>query len=160
MSPNWNQVRDQAESGGGGAPPDGIHVARLDRMVLNTDFDKVITEWVSEYEPRYWWTSWNGFEGQQLSYTLDLLKGLGMDMSTVSSDDEFERAGERVIGKVFTVRTDSRQYQGKTYVNTYVESPQQMDLPVDASDLPEPVPVAVSADPAPAQPAEDDDIPF
>ena len=155
--PDWDHIHQNATgAGSGGTPPDGLHTARLVRCVQQPDYDKVITEW-QDTEGHYW-DSWNGWDGQQLSFTLDLLRGLGMDITAIASDDEFSTAAEMIIDRTYHVRTESRQYNGKTYINTYYEGDTDQGVQQKLADVPiEPVtqPAAATA----TTPA-DDDIPF
>lgn len=162
--------------GSGGDPPDGLHNASLMRAALveTSKGTSLVTEWQTWSEPRYYWTTWFGFEGQRLSFTQDFLDAAGIDRSQVTNDTAFSAALSEIQGRAYQVRTQA----GASWVNTYVESP---DVPIDSAGLPQPqapsrqqtpppppslAQMVQGASPyAPAQgtlvgPGMDDDIPF
>lgn len=155
MSPvDYDALREGVSTG---VPDNGTHTARLERAAL-IETDKgsnLITEWS---EDGLWWTSWNRFDAQGMSYTQELLDALGVDRSKITNDDEFEEALSHPVGHLWLVRTDAKQGSrgDKWFINTYVDGravPTQTDLPIDTEGLP-PV-VDASADDQ-----DDADVPF
>jgi hypothetical protein len=156
-----------------GVPEDGLHIARLERISFY-EGDKgtqLITEWSNEANVT--WTSWNRFDETGLSFTQELLDGLGVDRSKWNPD-EFQDEVEKAVGGTYQVRTDSRRgRQGdKWFTNTYIEqaiagrqermatgsgaAPRQPepDVPIDTQGLPE------RGNAPDADLFGDDDIPF
>lgn len=125
-------------------PPDGAHVAVLNRakLVDTSNGERLVTEWQTQDDAHYW-DSWNRFDGTGISYTQELLQGLGIDLAAVKDDDSLTEQLSRVEGGVFEVRTQSNQgSQGdRWFTNTYVDAragelvPQ--DVPIDTGGLPE-----------------------
>ena len=122
-------------------PDDGPHTALLEKAKLYED-DKgpaVITEWSAD---GLWWESWNRFAGKGLSFTLELLDGLGADRSKIADradDDYTNEVLTGLQGITYLVTTKSREWEGRWYVNTYVDGPAvptQTDLPIDTEGLP------------------------
>lgn len=139
-------------SNDGGEPPEGMHEPYLARAAL-VETDKgtlLVSEW--QVPGSYYWTAWHGFAPDRIRFTQEYLDGLGVDRSTITDDEEFERALSEVIGTVFRVRTE-RSKGG--YLNTYVEAAAEPDIPLP--DFEEGQPAGVGAG---VQQASDDDIPF
>lgn len=164
MSPiDYDALRGNA----GGEPPDGLHNAYLmsARHVETSKGDRIVTDWQTFEDPRYYWTTWFNFDAG-LKYTQEFLDALGADRSSITDDDILELELSKVTGLRYQVRTEA----GAAWVNTTVEdvwSPEveqrQADIPADVSDLPAGPPPGAGA-PAPvgvgAQQSLDDDIPF
>lgn len=162
---DYDALRGQS----GGDPLDGIHEAYLMRAALvdTSQGSRLVTEWQTFNEPRYYWTTWFGFEGNRLQFTQEFLDALGIDRATLMNDDAFESELSKVQGTVYQVRTEA----GAAWINTYVEDAAQVaaqtDLPIDTADLPPtppppgaPTPAGVGAGTQNQSPADDDDIPF
>jgi hypothetical protein len=155
----------QLQDGGGTEPPDGVHEAALVRakLVDTRNGTKLVTEWQGTRQS-YYWTTWFGFDGQQMRFTGDFLDGIGLangQWRKIQLDDErLELELSECIGTVYRVETKA----GASWINVDVlgtaDDPALTrlddDLGTDTSDLP-PVPVPGGGT-APA--AEDDDIPF
>lgn len=134
-----------------GVPDNGSHTARLERAKLweGDKGSQLITEWSND--KNVMWTSWNRFDANGLPYTQDLLDGLGIDRSKITDDDKLEAALNEAEGRMYSVRTDSKQgSQGdRWFINTYVDGPavaEQPELPVDAEGLPKPGAAAVAGE--------------
>jgi hypothetical protein len=130
------------------APPDGYCDAHLEhaKLVEGSSGDLLITEWS---DGEHYWTSFNGFSGNRLRFTQELLDGLGVDRKAVTSDEELEAELDRVTGGRFRVKTDSKEGQNGVFVNTYVEG-KAAEVPIAEVDQTEAVPVT----------GDDDDVPF
>jgi hypothetical protein len=164
-------------------PDDGDHIAYLDRAALvdTANGERLVTEWRDVFKPLIQWTSWNRFDSTGMSYTRDLLAGLGVDLSTVTEDDELIRELSVAQGGAYRVRTTSQMGSrgDRVFISTYVdgtakgndlqpELPMEGDVPIDTSGLPEPSTNAewMGDESQPAAPAEvpvpweDDTPPF
>jgi hypothetical protein len=170
MSPSVDYDRLRGEGGDvADHPPDGLHVARLERAVLQDTKRgmQVLTEWSDPNN--LMWTSWNRFDADQFGMpkTQKLLDGLGVDRSQLTDDDALSQALADVEGGTYQVRTESRQgNQGdKWFTDTFIEQPivgrQQSltDIPADTTGLREPAPQGGKAKSG-ASDFDDDDIPF
>ena len=131
------------------APADGDHRARLERAVIvdTKNGERLVTEWCDSENSM--WTSWNRFDDSGMSFTQELLDGLGIDRSKLTEEtlpDELARKE----GATYNVRTESRQgSQGdrwftSTYINSTVLPPQlnrreppPSDAPADTRGLPQ-----------------------
>jgi hypothetical protein len=163
--------------GEGGAvadhPADGLHIARLERAVLQDTKrgQQVLTEWSDP--DNVMWTSWNRFDPDQFGMprTQKLLDGLGVDRAKLTDDDALSQALADVEGGTYQVRTQSRKAErrlgdeaDKWFTDTFVEQTvsgrQQAltDIPADTTGLREPA--AQGATAKPASDFDDDDIPF
>jgi len=155
---------DRLQSGGGTEPPDGVHEAALvvAKLVDTRNGTKIVTEWQGT-RGDFYWTTWFGFDGQQMRFTGDFLDAIGLAdgqwRKIQLSDERLELELSNIVGTIYRVETKT----GAAWVNTDVlgtvdgtQPSLDDDLGTDTSDLP-PVPVG-SATTAPA--AEDDDIPF
>jgi hypothetical protein len=154
---------DALRGASGGEPLDGIHTAYLMRaeLVETAKGPALVSEWQTMREPRYYWTTWFGFEGTRLKFTQEFLDSLGVDRAHITDDELFENALRGVVGTEYQVRTEA----GGSWVNTYVidkaEVQRSMDAPIDTSGLPqqtemvgrEPVAAGIGV-------PDDDDIPF
>jgi hypothetical protein len=169
-------------------PSDGSHTAMLERasLVDTRSGEQVVTEWRDAQRDTVWWQSWNRFDTNGFQYTRELLIGLGVPLGKASSDglplvmddDGLTRALEIAVGGMFDVRTQSRQGDGRVFVNTYVNgltrgglqlglsASAELDVPFDTDGLPDvskppPVkqPVAAQAASEPL-PWEDPNPPF
>ena len=147
----------------GGEPLDGIHTAYLVRaeLVETAKGPALVTEWQTQRDPRYYWTTWFGFDGNRLRFTQEFLDSLGVDRSHITDDELFEQALYNAVGREYQVRTNA----GATWVNTYVLDDaavqQATDAPIDTSDLPAPSSSTPSAGVGvQASLDDDDDIPF
>jgi hypothetical protein len=147
-------------------PDDGEHAGRLERaqLVHTQNGPRLVTEW-SQANGTAQWTSWNRFDESGLSYTIELLDGLGVDRAAVNNDEQLDAELERAVDQVFDVRTSSQagsRGDGRVFVSTYVTGRNQgiqdaLDgvLPVDTSDLPPPVSAGSKV-----HEDDDDKIPF
>ena len=127
-------------------PDDGQHTARLERaaLVSTSNGERLVTEWIDMQGPAQW-TSWNRFDEMGLSYTNELLDGLGVDRTILTDDDSFTAELDRVTGTVYDIRTASQlgsRGDGRVFVTTYVNGRNEgvqealdVDVPVDRSDL-------------------------
>ena len=112
-------------------PDDGNHVAILDRasLVSTRSGEQIVTEWRDAKDYTVQWQSWNRFEGNGFPYTRDLLIGLGVPLGKelpdgtpiIMDDDGLRREVEIAVGGMFNIRTQSRQGDGRVFVNTYVD---------------------------------------
>lgn len=159
--PDYDALRGET----GGLPPDGLHDAWLDRAALvdTRNGEMLVTEWRSTGDPLYMWSTWFGFEGQRLSFTLDFLDSLGIDRSGLAdvNGKRLEDALDDRLGTVYAVRT--AQWGNGGGVNVTIEDSAQQTLDVAASEVTEDLPVDAPGDPvevgAGTDP-DDDDIPF
>ena len=157
-------------------PSDGARVAFLDRAALvdTRSGEQVVTEWRDAKDYTVQWVSWNRFEGAGFPYTRDLLLGLGVPLGKnapdgtplIMDDDGLKREIDMAVGGMFNIRTQSRQGDGRVFVNTYVDglttggvqldinsnaaalnasATIPPDVPIDTEGLPEP-----SSGPVPA----------
>lgn len=151
-------------------PADGEHVAILERasLVDTRSGQQVVSEWRDAKSDSVAWQSWNRFDGAGFTYTRDLLLGLGVPLGKAGSDglplimddDALKREIDVAVGGMFNVKTQSRQGDGRVFVNTYVDGlargvqlGMEPDVPIDTDGLP-PVP------PREPKPWEDDKVPF
>lgn len=133
-----------------GAPADGNYDAWLARARLQMgESDFVVTEWQVD---NLYWESLNGFEGRRMTYTQELLDGLGIDRAKIMSDADLSNALDDASEQVYRVRVE----QNGRFINTYVLGRVESDAPIDAGDLPK---ASASAAPSPAE-EDDDEIPF
>lgn len=147
----------------GGDPPDGMHSAYLARasLVSTRNGDKLVTEWQTS-DPPYYWTTWFGFDGQQMKFTQEFLDSLGVDRAQITDDEALEESLNELVGTVFSVRTDA----GAAWVNTYVEEATPTaqtsldDVPIDTGELPTAAPATVAASADTSDDEADRDIPF
>lgn len=157
-----------AGNAGSGVPADGTHTARLERAaLLETDNgSRLITEWSANGT---WWESWNRFDGRGMSFTQDLLDGLGVDRSKVTNDDEMGDELSHAEGDTYRVRTESKRgSQGdRWFTSTYIEARVEGGTPPPPRPEPESdAPADTAGLPAPGASAPandlfgDDDIPF
>jgi hypothetical protein len=128
-------------------PADGTHTARLERCVIvtsnRTGDELLVTEWSDEQNVM--WTSFNRFDSSGMSFTQELLDGLGVDRSKLTDEnlgDELAQAE----GGTYQVRTTSTKgSQGdRWFINTYVDQviagrqkTLDEDIPADTTGLPE-----------------------
>lgn len=154
-------------------PGDGEHVARLERaaLVSTNNGERLVTDWSGANE-NIQWTSWNRFDEMGLSYTVELLDGLGVDRSAVQTDDGFTDALDAVTGNLYDVRTSSQKgKQGDrwfttTYVTgraTGIQDALEVDMPADTTGLgpsPDSAAAKVSDSRRNTGTAELDEIPF
>ena len=172
----------EALRGEGGEPeiPEDINrVARLDRAALvdTNNGERLVTEWRDYYKPLIQWQSWNRFDTTGMSYTRDLLKAIGVDMSTLTDDVALSSELSVASGGVFKVHTSSQlgNRGDRVFVTTYVDGKAtgtdlQMplvtdELGTDTRGLPPVAPPAPGAPQPAAAPAgdvpwEDDTPPF
>jgi hypothetical protein len=148
MSPiNYEALRTGASTVQ--VPADGTHQATLDRAALvSTDKgERLVTEW-TDIDGTVGWTSWNRFDTTGMSYTRELLQGLGIDLNTVTDDTALTDALDQASHHVYQVRTSSQKgSQGdRWFTSTYVDGQSQgvqeslngdVDLPIDTAGLPE-----------------------
>jgi hypothetical protein len=156
-----------ADTGAGGVPDDGEHIARLERAALveTQNGERLVTEWSNQ--EHLWWTSWNRFDASGMSWTQELLDGLGVDRKNVHDDEEMEMALAEAVGRRYRVKTESKQgNQGdrwftSTYVQEEITNPQTQltDTPADTTGLPQ-AGVGASASAPSSDDPDDDDIPF
>lgn len=153
-------------------PADGDHVAHLERaaLVSTNNGERLVTEWAGANE-NVQWTSWNRFDETGLTYTVELLDGLGVDRSAIADDEAFTDALDAVVDNIYEVRTSSQKgKQGDrwfttTYVNgraTGVQEALEVDAPADTTGLP-PAPGSVAgkvSDTRRAPAPDDEKIPF
>jgi hypothetical protein len=113
----------RGDSADAGVPADGVHTARLERVVLRetANGERLITDWSSEECSL--WTSWNRFDPQGMSYTQDLLDGLGIDRKQMTTEDGLSDALATKEGGTYQVRTSSQKgSQGdRWFTSTYIE---------------------------------------
>lgn len=144
----------RGERGSQQVPDDGLHTARLERIVIHESDrgESLITEWSDDQNVQ--WTSWNRFDASGLPYTQDLLDGLGVDRRKLT-DENLADALARCEGSTYQVRTSSKRgSQGdRWFINTYIEQPLSRpdatlgsDIPADTSGLPERDAAPVGAD--------------
>lgn len=152
--PDYDALRGDT----GGLPPDGVHDAHLDRASLidTRKGEMLVTEWRTQGDPLYWWTTWFRFDGQGLAFTLAFLDAIGVDRTSLADTDgnRLEDALDARLGLVYAVRTKRWGSDGGGGVNVTVEGEQlqtSLDASVDTSDLLEPTAAAVT---------DDEDIPF
>jgi hypothetical protein len=143
-------------SGDGGEPPDGEHMATLVRAKVGesrrTGGTLIILEWQT-LDLAYYWTVFRGVAGAQGTHTHKLLDALGVDLTNMGSWDELGNELAAVEGQDYRVKVK----RNGDYLNTDV-----LDKPANVQTQ---IPVA-----GPAQPAQsgesksaifdDDDIPF
>lgn len=146
-------------TGAPATPDDGDHVAWLERaaIVETQNGERLVTEWRDTADKSVQWTSWNRFDTTGMSYTRDLLLGLGVDLSTVNDTVDLSDGLIAKVGLTWRVTTKSQMgSQGdRVFVTTYVngrDTPVEPDVPIDTRGLAEP-----AAAPAPAV---DDAPPF
>jgi hypothetical protein len=151
---DYDALRGQS----GGEPPDGLHTAYLMRaeLVETSRGDRMVTEWQTMSEPRYYWTTWFGFDGQRLSFTQEFLDALGVDRNRITDDALLEQALSNCVGLEYEVRTDA----GASWVNTYVEGAVSPDVPIDTTGLGQATPAPQEPVTVPAGAVSDEDIPF
>lgn len=158
-------------------PEDGDRVAVLDRAALvdTANGERLVTEWRDLHKSNIQWQSWNRFDTTGMSYTRDLLRGLGVNISTVTDDDDLNRELFDVTGLTFKVHTTSQMGSrgDRVFVSTYADgravgTDLQMplvtdELGTDTRGLTTAVPVTGQATVEPAGdpvPWEDDNPPF
>lgn len=136
---------------GAGTPDDGDHIALLERAVIvdTQNGERLVTEWRAPTDKAAW-QSWNRFDVSGMSWTRDLLIGLGVDLKVVTDDDAMSDALNRVVNRYWRVHTTSQTgSQGdRVFVTTYVNGPAgpvEPDVPIDTRDLPEPTAPAPAA---------------
>lgn len=145
------------------APTDGEHIAHLERaaIVSTNNGERLVTEWAGANE-NVQWTSWNRFDETGLSYTVELLDGLGVDRAAISNDDSFVDALDACVQNIYDVTTKSQMGSkgDRVFTTTYVkgratsyQEALEVDAPADTSDLPR------AGSPA-AKVADDEKIPF
>jgi hypothetical protein len=153
----------------GGPPPDGEHDAYLDRAALvdTRNGSMLVTEWKTRGEEFYAWTTWFGFEGQRMGFTQDFLDQLGIDRSTLTSDDALTDALEARVGLLYRCATEAWGSAGGINVEVLGEAGQQRldsraDAPIDTGGLGPTEYERVGAEHVEvgAGAADDDDIPF
>jgi hypothetical protein len=155
-------------------PPDGDHTALLNRAALveTQNGERLVTEWQDASDSSLQWTSWNRFDATGMSYTRELLMGLGIDLSggAIMDDSALTDALDAATNRMYDVKTTSQMGSrgDRVFVTTYVDglalgSQQALatDVPIDTRGLPAAQP------PTPAAPAggsgkpwEDDTPPF
>jgi hypothetical protein len=109
-------------------PADGTYTARLERAERRdaSGMEKLVTEWSAG--EGLWWSSWRDLElnprfPQGLQLALELLDGLGVDRSQITDDDAvLDQMLSLAEGNYYEVRTESREYGGRTFIDTYIES--------------------------------------
>ena len=150
--PDYDALRGDT----GGLPPDGVHDAHLDRASLidTRKGEMLVTEWRTQGDPLYWWTTWFRFDGQGLAFTLAFLDAIGVDRSALADADgsRLEDALDARIGHMYAVRTKRWGSDGGGGVNVTVEGEQlqqSLDVPIDDQGLTAATVVK-----------DDDDIPF
>ncbi len=138
-------------------PEDGKHQAQLTRgkLVDTKNGERLVTEW---FDParEISWDSWNRFDATGLSFTRDLLTGLGIDLNSIMNDDALADALEAAENRVYDVKTQSSQGSGgdRWFTNTYVDGAalgvqtvvtddqlsRTEDVPIDTDGLPDVTP--------------------
>ena len=151
----------RGEGGEPELPEDGDHVAVLERAAIvdTRNGERLVTEWRDAVVGQITWQSWNRFDTTGMSYTRELMIGLGVDLSAVTDTDALEQGLYERVNGMYSVRTTSQMGSGgdrifiTTYVNGAVNGAQQTlatDVPIDTEGLP---PVRPAPPRAPAQTA-------
>lgn len=169
---DYAQLR--GEGGEPELPEDGPSVATLDRaaVVSTQNGERLVTEWRNLFRSNIQWQSWNRFDATGMAYTRDLLKGLGVNLATVTDDSALERELSVAVGGNYKVRTTSQMGSkgDRVFVSTYadglatgneLQSSIFDELQPDTSGLPTPgAQAAPITAPAAAAAWEDPNPPF
>jgi hypothetical protein len=158
---SFDDFKRAAANGGGTEPTDGVYSARLEHTaVLDTRNGKRIkTEWRT-VDGAHAWDAWNGVEGGQARFGVELIEALGVTIAGLGSWEQLQDALLDCEERVYTVRVEVNG----NFRNTYVEDrlpggaaapAVPPDIPVDTQDFEDVVPAAPSD-------ADDlfDDVPF
>jgi hypothetical protein len=152
MSDDFDQFKN---SGDGGEPPDGEHMATLVRAKVGesrkTGATLIIIEWQT-LDLAFYWTVFRGVAGSQGTHTHKLLDALGIDMDNLGSWDELGDELAQVEGNDYLVKVR----RNGEFLNTDVlEKPTSVQTQIPVG----PQPSVNTAGPASAV-FDDDDIPF
>lgn len=125
-------------------PEDGEHTALLTRAVVveTQNGERLVTEWTAIGEGHVAWESWNRFDTTGMSFTRDLLIGLGINLKSVNDLDILGMELDKVVNYQWRVSTSSSMGNrgDRVFVNTYVTGkagPVEPDVPIDTDDLPD-----------------------
>lgn len=147
---SWlEDLKDSSGGGEGGEPPDGNHTAQLvHAVILDTkNGTRIKLEWQSE-DMAFYWDSWHGVEGAPARFTRGLLTKLGLDLTTVASEEQLADELAALENTTYVVNVK----RNGTFLNTSVvdRGPVQTELPVQAPVTPAPRSAIF----------DDDDVPF
>ena len=125
-------------------PDDGEHIALLMRAVVvdTQNGERLVTEWKAVGEENVAWDSWNRFDTSGMSFTRDLLIGLGINLKSLNDIDQLGAELDQCVNYKWRVSTSSSMGNrgDRVFVNTYVTGkagPVEPDVPIDTDGLPD-----------------------
>lgn len=142
-----------------GRPDQGQYQAVIDEAKMVTTSsgeDKIVINWTSLGSPIYAWSSWHGFKGGAVAFTLEMLSALrinGGEIMRAHPDDDDARdvLNDQLADRAGSVFTVEISHWGDSGINCKILGAAEQARLTDAPTEPVTVP-AVAAD--------DDDIPF